>query len=271
MKIKRPWIMAVITGVLSLIFAWGYLQMRVATYETMEEPITVLVANRDILEGKLLDESLFQTQKIPRRFVQPKVVLSFDEVIGKVTLTSVFKGEQMLKTKLIPLGAKSGLAVKIPEGYRALSVPVDAVSGVVGLIRPNNFVDLVVTFETQDSAESIQVGTYTIAQHILVLAVDDDLGTGPPLQLISSNQKKRFLSGEKFANAISKVQKRTVTLALTPKQIQEIEFAKQQGKLSLVLRGQWDKEKIELKPATLFSLTGMNGKIQHRFREYRGN
>lgn len=216
MKIKKPWAIAILAGLLAVVVSGAYFQARQKRIENQEELVDVVVAKKEIAQGVLLNESHLVMAKIPRRFLQPGIFSTVEDVVGRVGMALFQKGEQILINKTAPLSAQSGLSARIPQGLRALSLFVDESENVAGLIKPNNFVDLLATFEKGGELESSQISTETIAQHILVLAVDE------------------------------KLEKKTVTLALTPAQAQKIEFAKRRGKISLALRSQSDDEVIEI-------------------------
>lgn len=267
MKPKHPLWIAIAAGLFSFLLIVGYLQLRVARLDNLEEPIAVVIISKDLPEGFLIDESILATRKIPRRFVQPQAFLHTTEAVGQISKVALSKGEQLLKNKVRPLSAESGLAVRMPGGYRALSLEIDDVSGVGGLIRPNNFVDLVATFELADFSEQTKVKTKLLVERALVLAVGQDLGE-VALNLSTKSEKKShpFLQ-ENFAPKLQK----TVTLSLTPEQILKVEFAKQGGKISLALRGQWDTENSPIQSVGALDVIGFEGNIQGRkFREYRG-
>lgn len=272
MKIKRPFLIASLLGFLSLLLAYRFLKTKETRFNTLEEPVPVIVSKKDILQGTKLDESLLEVTKAPRRFLQPGAAASLELVLGMITAAPILKGEQILETKLVALGAASGLAVKIPQGYRALSLEIDEVSGVGGLIRPNNFIDVLATFEMEDSSDTTQATTYTIAQRVLVLAVGDDLGAPVHSEnLTRAPFKKNLFGGGTFSENLASAHKKTLTLALSPKQTQEIEFAKNHGNISVVLRPQWEEEPLDLSPTTALDVVGFKGHLRRiNYREYRG-
>ena len=262
-KLNRTKMLALASGVLSLLLAWGYLKGKEAYLNSFKEPVSVLVATKDIDTGVLLDEAFLKVTEVPKRFLQPGALIAMESASGQITAVPILKDEQIVGTKLTALGAQSGLGVRIPPGKRALSIEVNESSGVADLIRPNNFVDVVATFEMEGSDENSSSATSTVAQGILVLAVGQDLG-GP-----SAAQKKNSVASS--ADLLLREKKNTVTLALSPKQVQEIEFAKVQGKISLALRPQWEEDTTELTPTTSLEVIGFRGHARRTgFREYRG-
>lgn len=268
---QRPVLFAALFGFVSLLLVWGFLKGKEASFNSLEEPVSVFVAKKDILEGTRLDESLLEVAQIPSRFLQPKAAVTPESAIGLVTAAPILKGEQILETKLMALSSITGLAVKIPQGSRAISLEVDEASGVGNLIRPNNFVDILGTFEVEDSTDQTSVTTQTIAQKILVLAVGEDLGSKATLEQVAKNSaKKNILSGGSFAETLAP-RKKTITLCVTPRQAQTIEFAKTQSKITLALRPPFEEEPAIVSPTTMLDVLGVKGHMRgNGYREYRG-
>lgn len=266
-KPKRPLLTALVAGLGALGIAWGYLAAREAYFNHFSEPVTVFVAKQDIVEGTLIDESYLALQSFPRRFLQPGSMNDPEALVGTVSRVPILMGEQILSSKLMGLGAKSGLAYRIPEGHRALSIPVDEASGLSGLIRPGNRVDLVATFETEQLGET-EAMTLTLAQNVLVLAVNREINDGPKLYRPDLEEKGLF--GKKEGGSSAQFGKETLTFALKPEGVQKIKFAAEQGVLSAVLRPAWEEADRVLEPVTAFQVTGIKGNVSKAFREYRG-
>lgn len=260
MKIKYPLLIPLLAFGASLILAWGFLKAKSYSLTRWKDPVAVLMAGEDIPEGSLIDGSLLKPAQVPRQFLQPGSLSLPEEAQGQVTLAPILKGEQITATKLSALGDGANLAVRIPQGLRALSLVVDEASGVSGLLRPNDFVDLIAALEMENDGGEAGLSAYTLAQRVLVLAVGPNREEG----------KKGILSGGAFAESLG-AQKKTVTLAVTPKLSQEIEFTRGMGKISLVLRPQGEEATVTLPPTTAFDLLGFKGKRRRDdFREYRG-
>ena len=115
---------------------------------------------------------------------------------------------------------QTGMTALIRPGFRAVSIPVDTVTSVTGLIRPNNFVDLIGTFRFPDAKgdAALDTVTLTILQQVKVLACGQDMGKVRAGMEVSARSYN------------------TVTLELTPKEVEMIIFALQKGNLTLSLR-----------------------------------
>jgi len=115
---------------------------------------------------------------------------------------------------------------------RAISVKVDEESGVAGLIRPGDHVDVVLTqvFEKADPAR--RALSETVLSNVRVIAIDQDIAQGG-----------RTVSASTVSASLGK-QTQTVSLELMPEQVKRVTVAKQLGTLSLAVRAavdQWNK------------------------------
>jgi len=128
------------------------------------------------------------------------------------------------------------LAIRTPPGKRALSVNIDSLSAVGGLINPGDYVDilghLAIPKSTSSTIKKTDEITAIVFQNIQVLAVGASLS---PAGDYSQQQQARAL---------------TVTLAVDPEEAGLITFAQKNGSLQLVLRGQQETEKQMLQPAS---------------------
>jgi pilus assembly protein CpaB len=140
-----------------------------ATHEKVE----VVVATTDILKDTIIDESMLTTEKVPKKFLQPGSVTNIDQIIGRFALTTIKNGQQILDANLIKY-TESYLAHEIPSGMRAITIAVTDITGVAGLIKPGNFIDILVTYQYGDK-QTVDKRTKTIFQNVKVLAVDKNL------------------------------------------------------------------------------------------------
>jgi len=213
-----------------------------------QAPIEVLIAAKDIPEGTVLEASHLQVGTIPERFVQPYAVhpAQAKEAIGKMTAVPIAKDEQLLSTKLrraeeAPVG--STLSSVTPKGKRAVTIAVDAITGVGGFVRPTDIVDILWTVK-MPSAESKegQVVTVTLFQDVPVLAVGSEF---------DARQAGRKSASEKTEQGYM------VTLALTPQDTSFLLFAREQGRIQLSLRPKAETGSQVVVPASINTLLQM--------------
>ena len=123
-----------------------------------------------------------------------------------------------------PVVQMDSFAVRTPPGKRAVTLLIDSLSAVGGLINPGDFVDILGVLKVPDDAEEGNVTkdvTTVLFQNVQVLAVGTNfkpLGKAPAYD---AQQKARSLN---------------VTVAITPEEAGLISFAQANGKLQLTLR-----------------------------------
>lgn len=178
----------------------------------------VVVASEDISKGEVIKEEKLAYANVPSKFIQPKALSSKTSAIGKIAVVEIFKGEQILRTKLVTELApeRPSLAAVMPAGKRAFTLDLDSAFALSGMLNPGDRVDIIATFSVPRIVEGkkvTQTETVTLFQNVLILVVGDGARRGG-----------------------------AVTVALTPKEIGIITAAQEIGKLQLILRPKQDAE-----------------------------
>ncbi len=239
-----PLIIAAAAGLLAVVLINLYIQQQAKVAEDrviagQKNLASTVVATRDIPAGTAVQEDMLKEVTVSRGMLQPRAAQSIDRVIDKVSLAPISKGEQILLNKLAISGREVSLSSKIPPGKRAITIPVDNISSVGGMIRPGDHVDVLgsvpVPFMTAEGKQAMQMSTMPLFQDILVLAVGQEFTTIP-----GGPQDK------KETRALSNV----ITLSLDPQQANLIAFAQEQGKIRLVLRSPGDTQLETAAPAS---------------------
>lgn len=246
-----PLVLALVLGVLAMWMMRQYLneQRQAIKREwerlaaTYQEPVQVVVAARDLSEGNPLEASHLTAAMVPDQFIQPYAARAVNEVLGLVTVAPIAEGEQVLLNKLrrpeaVPKDAI--LSSLTPKGKRAVTIVVDAITGVGGFVRPGDEVDVLWTIQLPESGQQPpQPVTMTLFQDVPILAVGAELvgrvrGTAPS----AGHQESGFM----------------VTLALTPQEISFLLFAREQGRIQLSLRPRQEDGAVALVPANINTL-----------------
>ncbi|MBI4366377.1 MAG: Flp pilus assembly protein CpaB, partial [Deltaproteobacteria bacterium] len=124
-----------------------YLRVRLDAVARLGRPIPVVIAERPLAPQTVLAPDMLRLAAIPRQFVPPGAVTRLEDAVGRVARAPILPGEIVAQHRIARAGAGTGAAALIPPRTRGISVAVDAVSGVSGLIEPGNLVDLVATFD----------------------------------------------------------------------------------------------------------------------------
>jgi len=204
-----------------------------------ESLATVVVAKQDIPAGITIAENMLTEEKLNRRMLQPRAATSMDRAVDMITIAPISKGEQVLLNKLTISGRETSLSTKVPRGKRAITIPVDNLSSVGGMLRPGDHVDLVGAVPIQGmSAEGkpvTQMATMPLFQDVLILAVGQEFAP------VSAARR-----GEKVERPVSNI----ITLALSPQEANLVVFVQEQGKLRLILRSPEDTQIQPVAPAS---------------------
>jgi pilus assembly protein CpaB len=160
--------------------------------------VRVLVAKRDLKIGDRLvaDDVTWQAWPVSaasRNFInggpvkaglvdQAQAVFAGDPqivaVTGSLVLEPVAAKEPMSLTKLVKGGQGGFMAVKLPSGMRAMTMPVSVESGAGGFILPGDHVDVIEDIKLassggQGAGQPAQpIKSQTILKNITVLAID---------------------------------------------------------------------------------------------------
>lgn len=223
-------ILALLTGLAAAVYASGWVSRQGGIASNK-----VVVAVVDIELGSRINAQMLSTVDWPSGSVPAGAFKDMTEVQDRVARVGVLRGEAILEGKLAPVGTKGGLSAVIAAGKRAMTVRVNDVVGVAGFALPGNYVDVVVNAQ-QDKAKgekSVQISK-TVLEHVLVLAVAQEAGR--------DDTKPKVVSA--------------VTLELSLEDSERLDLARSVGTLSLVLRNQIDKEKVETAGITKSQLFG---------------
>ena len=141
---------------------------------------------------------------------------------GSVVRSRITAGEPVTALRLVQPGERGFLAAVLEPGKRAVSVPVDATTGIAGFIFPGDWVDVIFTGHLR--VESEKKG----AEGTKAKRVDFSETLLSEVRVIAIDQKVENGDGE------AKVAK-TATLQVTPKQAEKIALGLKMGGLSLSL------------------------------------
>jgi pilus assembly protein CpaB len=192
----------------------------------------VVVASRDLAVGTQLVDDMLELSDWPASNTLQGATSTPAALYQRVIKMPVFRGEPVLAAKLASQGETGGLSAMLHEGSRAVTVKVNEIVGVAGFVLPGNFVDVMVNTADKDGTAVSKI----VLERILVLALAQDASTSK--------------TTPRLANA--------VTLEVTPRQAEMVDFARSVGALSLVLRSQVDQGRVHttgVRMADLFNAT----------------
>jgi pilus assembly protein CpaB len=193
-------------------------------------PVPVVVASRNLLPGDLMVTSNVSMREVPKGFVHSDALrkADFASTKGYALAYPVNAGEPILHSHL---SRKRGgkFAEFVEAGMRALTLRVDDVSSLSGMLAPNDKVDILLTIKGHKD----QV-TFPLLQDVLVMA---------------TGRQTSDLYGEELKKSYA-----TVTVLLWPKDAAKVIHAQETGSITFMLRGvdsPGDMENVKVTKSTL--------------------
>jgi pilus assembly protein CpaB len=153
-----------------------------------------------------------------------------DAVVGRIVLFPLAAGEPIIERQLAAPGSTAGLSMKIPDGMRAISLKSDEIVGVAGFLLPGTHVDVLVTYRSPSSPDSV---TSTVLQDAQVIAIGQKMEPDPEGKPTTTN---------------------VVTLLVNPEAAQKVVEASSLGTVHFVLRNGGDHEQLTNAPIQLSQL-----------------
>ncbi|MBI2191792.1 MAG: Flp pilus assembly protein CpaB [Planctomycetes bacterium] len=228
MKSKVALLIAIVLGVLAALAVRQYVtQKEVAIYEG-KKPVEIIVARREIHEGEALTGPSIEAKQFPKDYLPPDSISWSDHsmTIGRKVSRLVKRGDPIQWADLIEKEEEkeTGMQSRLAIEERAITLSVTRTSGVGGMIRPGDRIDLYATFRKQgpQRAEGASLETYPILRNVQVLATDQNLSA------------KDVMAARRSASA--KESYTSLTLNVSPQEVGVLLHATETGNLTAVLR-----------------------------------
>ncbi|HEX3869470.1 MAG TPA: Flp pilus assembly protein CpaB [Pirellulales bacterium] len=201
------------------------------------ESVSVFIAKQPINLGDIIKSEMVRMEEFPIDKTPPEAVTNIDELKGRRARQKILPGMPIVDGWLLGKGENGeDVSTLVPKGYRIVPVRVDAVSGVAGLIKPGDRVDVLVHLRENASMGIIKTTAQTFLQNVKVFAVDDVF--------------RREADGEQSVAA------KTISLVVTPAQAELVTLASEMGTVRLVMRSSDDEAVAETSGATARQLFG---------------
>ncbi|MGH2350618.1 MAG: Flp pilus assembly protein CpaB [Chloroflexota bacterium] len=253
---RKALMLALALGLAAALLSWNYVQ-RAGQRARQASLVPVLVAATDIPVRAEVAPQMLAVKHVVADARHPKALTSIEQAAGKTATLPISAGEQVLESKFVVRKEDSGLAFRVPQGKRAVSVSVTEVVAASGLIVPGDFVDVLVSLsgpQLVGDVAGLDSATVTVLQDLQVLAVAQELqGAAPPAQSNGFGGAKPA-EAPKGQEAVARPNARTVTLAVDPDQAQTLILAEEKGRIRLALRAVEDHQQVSVDPTLLRDL-----------------
>ncbi|MEK7482832.1 MAG: Flp pilus assembly protein CpaB [Planctomycetota bacterium] len=181
---KLAILVALVLGVLSVIMVRNYIENE--RNKVKGTLILVCVAQTDIAENTKINTDHIGYREMPLQYKPSNAFFWKDRasVLGLMTTAKIKARDYFMDNMFIKAEASTTLSpLKVPQGLRAMSLQMNGLSGVSGLCRPGDHVDVIATFGVQDvdqdnvlANQTMKTITMTILPNVLIAALDQNTG-----------------------------------------------------------------------------------------------
>ncbi|MGL6015531.1 MAG: Flp pilus assembly protein CpaB [Selenomonadaceae bacterium] len=224
----------------TLVAALIYFYLASMTKDTAKQQAqnfsNVVVATVDIPERSEIREEMLKLVPVARELVAPGAAVTVEEVTGSISRIKIMQGDVLTDKKLYKDPKMAGFVGMIPSDSRAISIPITDATGISGLAKPGDYVD-VMLISNKEYKNS--VSGEMLLQNVLLLGINKS----------SEPSEGNGGSGEKD-------KLKTATLAVRPEEAVRLATAQAGGVLYLAMRPVKPANGYALIPEILISCGG---------------
>ncbi len=225
-------IIALVIGGIALFGNKTYLESRVRELSPKKFTTVVRAKNR-IRAGTRISNSMLQATRVPEKYL-PKARVRWadkDQLIGQELGVDVLKGDYLLES-YFTVGGTIGRTLSqqlAGDNSRAINLSVDETNSLSRSIVSGDRIDLIFSFNLPVVNQKVSL---TLLQNVLVLStgqysqIEQELGA-------KGGRPKRYNS---------------LTLKVSPQDAIRLNYARQVGKINIMLRNVQDGELLNLPP-----------------------
>lgn len=236
---------ALVFGALAMFGVRGYISERVQAEKERLAPkgatVPVVVARHDLERGALVAPENMAVRDVPADYLPGSAIPPerFERHIGARLDAPMRSGEPLLASAIV--GAETGgFSGRIRQGIRAMSVLVDEVNSVSGMLQPGDRIDLLFSVRppSLSGQPPAQELTAALMQDVPVLATGRQVRAGAD----DAAGARHFT---------------TITVEVSPEQAQRLIVAQRTGKLTAMLRHPDDRQPLGQRAMDLNALLGI--------------
>ena len=196
--------------------------------------VKAVVAKNSLPAMSWITSQHIEVKEVPRKGLAVDYFSDPVQVVGKVLAVPITKDQVLTRSNLISEGSGAQLATALPQGMRAVSIPISKHSVMGGLLYPGCLVDVIATFRLRRTREAKgEALSTTLLRGIQVLAVQNETiftKADQDQQKAKVRQSSRDL---------------TVTLMVDSRQAEALQLAMNNGKVTLAMRNPLDQHDVE--------------------------
>jgi pilus assembly protein CpaB len=215
-----------------------YIQRQVQDIEErgkLHKTVKVIVPRSDMPKGAVIAPDTVAVREIPEEWVHSNAITpdQFDRVAHQKLAYPALRGETILWSLLEGQRAPS-FSSRLASGHRAITVPVDEVNSISGMIEPGDRIDLMAWVRKDN-----KTFMFPLLQNALILAT----GSRTVVDADDKGGRRTYT---------------TITLDATPGEAQRVLAARELGKIAALLRAPGDVAKNSDAQMDANTLLGLN-------------
>jgi Flp pilus assembly protein CpaB len=224
-------VLAIGAGIVATVMTAGYVQSKIqAEREVMSKQ----------LQAKQQEFMTLQQQSLQRVDALTQEIVALKQSQEQIKQQAVAAAQAAARSSSV--GGKDGekvrkpsLALRTPPGKRAVTVLIESLAAVGGLVDPGDFVDVIAQLNIpkaggkEDKKDSV---TVMVFQHLQILAINTNL------------DDRGAYDDQQAANSLK------ITFAVEPQEAGFMSFAEKNGKIQLALRSPTEKKNEQIKTST---------------------
>ncbi len=182
--------------------------------------IGIVVATEDIEARTQISSEMVRIIQVPEQGIVGTPYKTVDEIVGKYAKENIYANQQIHPSTIIE-NISDELSLKINGNNRAVTINVNELTGVNGLIKPGDFVDIVLFLPQTTENNRVRPDIAKLfLQNIEVMAINKNLNRDSTLPLSETPENPSYY----------------VTLSVPVMDVEMLVLAKDIGSVELALR-----------------------------------
>lgn len=252
--ISKQLLIAIGLGALAMMLNQYYLTTQAELFDPGRK-VSVVLAKKELSEGTMLTTSLMERKSIPERYVPKGSIRDPKEVEGQELGVKIQSGDYILWNDISGrriVGRRLSEQVDPKDGTRAITIPVDEMNSLSRSLTNGDRIDIVFTFNAPGVSQKVSV---LLMQNVQII------NTGS--YSVAEQERGESGAGKKYG---------AVTLKLSAQDALRLNYARQNGQISVLLRNSQDNGALDVKPITSIedvlsasekeSVTALSQKVQ---------
>jgi pilus assembly protein CpaB len=240
-NINKNWfilIAALAVGAIAAVATKNYITQKIESIEAQDKGkalVKVVVAKENLEKGTLLSPENMATREMPKAWAHSDAITpdQFNRAEGARLAFPANAGEPVIWAQM-ESEKEASFSSKLDIGRRAVTVPVDEVSSISGMVEPDDLIDIIVSIQ-----KDTRNYTFTLLQSMRVLA------TGTKVSHTNTDDDGK-------ASTYT-----TVTLDTSPEDAKKLIAAREIGRITALLRSPADAGNVSLSTAEANELLGI--------------